>query len=436
VLEGLDAVPWKQLTHAYGSAGDVPKLIRAAASADKQTRRDAWHRLYGNLWHQGTIYEATAHAVPFFIELAQSPGVPDRDWILGYLVNLAEGTSYNDVHQHAKHLADRRNASKFQQQRQRELGWVEETRAAVRLGRHAYAALLKDGVPVHRAVAAHLLSLFPQDAQEHIAWLQAHLAASEPDERARAWCVLSVGRLAKHEQTAGAWLNETLQRDGADAVRTAASLGLAWCKGGQLPRAAHELLRKHASDPGPAAALFEHMPWDAGNDVLEHYCSEALGLIRDPGDDSLESLIAAMNEVAAYQAIEIMRSLLGRVFSRRPMARTMTVDRLTADQRAVLEAIASSRKLWYDLSGTVLVTPVIAITNEFALPTNVTRLRAFLDGRLSSDDENWSKPFLPPTKAGIELAARLRSQAKKKWIKERRQKKPSSPSGGGSEQDE
>ena len=125
MLEDLDRVPWKDLTHAYGSAADVPRLIRAVISADEAERRKAWRELYGNLWHQGTIYEATAPAVPFFIELAHNPSVPERDWILGYLINLAEGTSYNDVHQHLIISAEERSAPEFQQQRQRELGWVE-----------------------------------------------------------------------------------------------------------------------------------------------------------------------------------------------------------------------------------------------------------------------------------------------------------------------
>ena len=133
MLEGLDAVLWSDLTHAYGTAGDVPELIRAVTSADESTRRKAWHSLYGNLWHQGTIYEATAHAVPFFIELAGSTSVTEREWVLGYLVNLAGGTSYNDVHQHSGLFADRRNTSEFQRRKQ-ELGWVEATRAAVRRG--------------------------------------------------------------------------------------------------------------------------------------------------------------------------------------------------------------------------------------------------------------------------------------------------------------
>ena len=74
----------------------------------------------------------------------------------------------------------------------------------------------------------------------------------------------------------------------------------------------------------------------------------------------------------------------------------MTADRLSADQRTVLQAIASSEKIWGDLNGRVMVLPVVAIMKEFALPTNVTRLQAFLDGGLTPEDENWSRATLPP----------------------------------------
>jgi hypothetical protein len=313
-------------------------------------------------------------------------------------------------------FADRRSTPEFQRQREQELGWVETTRAAVRRGRQVYATLLEDETPPVRTTAAHLLSLFPRDAKEHVAWLQAHIHAGEPDERTRAWCVLSVGRLAKHDETSVPWLKGVLDSDASEGARIAAALGLAWSKGRQLPHTAYDLLARNASDPGPAALLFEHMPWDEGDEVLQTYCSEALGLIRDPDNDSLDSLIAEMDRIADYQAIEIMRSLLSRVFFGEPMARTVTVDRLSADQRTVLEAVATSKKIWHDLSGRVLVTPAIAVMKEFALPQNVARLQAFLDGRLTPQDEEWSKATLPPTKAGLELAARLRAGAEQ-WMR-------------------
>jgi hypothetical protein len=235
--------------------------------------------------------------------------------------------------------------------------------------------------------------------------------------------------LAKHDGAETSWLNETFTNDKSEAVRLSAALGLAWVEGRGLPRAARDLLIHHASNPGAAAALFENMPWTVREDLLRFYCSEALGLIRNTDDDSLDSLIEAMNLVADYQAIEIMRSLLGRFFHGKQMARTMTVDQLNTDQRTVLKAIASSKKIWHSLSGRVLVTPVIAIMKEFGLPPNVTRLQAFLDGRLTPQDEEWAKATLPPTKAGLMLATRLKSQIEQ-WMQAQSFKRDGKQSGG------
>jgi hypothetical protein len=74
--------------------------------------------------------------------------------------------------------------------------------------------------------------------------------------------------------------------------------------------------------------------------------------------------------------------------------------------RAVASADEPTRQqAWHHLYDKVM--------KEFALPTNVTRLQAFLDGCPTPDDKDWSTAILPPTKAGIELVARLRSQVEK-----------------------
>jgi hypothetical protein len=46
-------------------------------AGDDRRTVTAWH-LCGNIWHQGSVYQTTAHAVPFLIELAAHPLVPDR----------------------------------------------------------------------------------------------------------------------------------------------------------------------------------------------------------------------------------------------------------------------------------------------------------------------------------------------------------------------
>ncbi|MFL5994643.1 MAG: hypothetical protein ACJ736_10060 [Streptomyces sp.] len=61
----LDLVQWHALTHAYGSAEDVPELIRSLYQNDDEAADEAIYELYGNIHHQGTVYSASAPAVPF-----------------------------------------------------------------------------------------------------------------------------------------------------------------------------------------------------------------------------------------------------------------------------------------------------------------------------------------------------------------------------------
>jgi hypothetical protein len=81
----------ERLTHAYGSAADVPGLLRALAADDRQARKDAYWELYGNIFHQGTRYPATAPAVPFLLELLADPHTPDRHELLLLLTHLVTG---------------------------------------------------------------------------------------------------------------------------------------------------------------------------------------------------------------------------------------------------------------------------------------------------------------------------------------------------------
>lgn len=70
MFEGLDQVDWASLKHAYGPANDVPEMLRQLASTDPGKRDAALHAAYGNIFHQGTRYEATPKAIPFLIEIA------------------------------------------------------------------------------------------------------------------------------------------------------------------------------------------------------------------------------------------------------------------------------------------------------------------------------------------------------------------------------
>lgn len=71
-------VGWEELYHAYGPAGDVRAQLVAVIAGDDQARQEAWWSLWGNIHHQGTIYEATVPAVPILFGIARWRVHPDR----------------------------------------------------------------------------------------------------------------------------------------------------------------------------------------------------------------------------------------------------------------------------------------------------------------------------------------------------------------------
>jgi hypothetical protein len=91
MLEGLDKIDWKKLEHAYGEASDVPQFIRNLASEDSDLRDQALYELYGNIFHQGTRYQATPYAIPFIFELIRETNVPDKAELIKFTVDLALG---------------------------------------------------------------------------------------------------------------------------------------------------------------------------------------------------------------------------------------------------------------------------------------------------------------------------------------------------------
>ncbi|WP_257135648.1 HEAT repeat domain-containing protein, partial [Streptomyces sp. b94] len=85
----LDAQPWASYTHAYGSAEDVPGHLRALAADDDAAADEAQSELYGSILHQGSVYEASAKAVPFLARTAAA-GIRTTEVLL-LLGGIAEG---------------------------------------------------------------------------------------------------------------------------------------------------------------------------------------------------------------------------------------------------------------------------------------------------------------------------------------------------------
>jgi hypothetical protein len=194
VLERLDDVDWARVCHAYGPATDVPDQIRDLCAADPDRREKArWH-LYGNIFHQGTRYEATAYAVPFLLEVLADPELTDKAELVLLLAAIAVG--YDEywlpdglpIAEHRRRAEggamllaaaphpgddgfdeDEGDAAYIEalsaQEQESMLAYVAvAAHDAVRQGVPLFRELLRHRDPGLRTVAAYALGWFPEDA--------------------------------------------------------------------------------------------------------------------------------------------------------------------------------------------------------------------------------------------------------------------------------
>jgi hypothetical protein len=270
-LSGVDDVPWDRLHHAYGTADDVPDLLRALRSSDEETRSQAHYRLRGNIYHQGTRWEASSHAVPFLVELAVDPGTPQRALVvqLVRIVGLGDVRDEDlpfhaaDAFQAADDATDAQVARMVAVLYDEELD-LEEIPDDVQIAIDArwrrdcyqsaaehvatYRAWLVDDDAEVGARAAELLAWFPADETTVAA-----LVNDPPHAMVRASANLTLAHLPKPDQDVDSYLTAQLGSDD-ELVRRTAAVALAYRLGRSLPDAAAEVLTEPPTrKPYPAA---------------------------------------------------------------------------------------------------------------------------------------------------------------------------------------
>ncbi len=78
----LESHRWSQLSHAYGSATDIPAMLRALRTLpSSEGKNEPWFSLWSALAHQGDVFESSYAAVPHVVEaLAASPEKADASY--------------------------------------------------------------------------------------------------------------------------------------------------------------------------------------------------------------------------------------------------------------------------------------------------------------------------------------------------------------------
>jgi hypothetical protein len=403
-LTGLDSVDWAALQHAYGPAGDVPGQLRALCSPDPAERHKALDDLYGNIFHQGSRYPASAAAVPFLARMAADPALPGTPETLELLASLAIG--YDEAHLPAGvAIADwRREVEEFLARDPEEIraeldAWVEaaadegERRSrdfrrsmfdherqcesaqaelgaydAVRRELPGLLPLLDDAEPAVRTATAYLLAWFPEEAGETLPRLL-RLLDAEREPVVLATALVAAGLLGGGELV-GRLRDFLTARE--PVVRWAAAtalarLGAAGAAGAVSVEVLTELAAVEDEVPGTGSL---RVPFHEGD--LRGCAAASLVLLADrfPGE-ALDAVTGALAGTSGPASFPVAEAALRLAFGAPGQGGVGAFEELGEGQRRLVRVLAGlGKETWQWVN-------LLALVRSWGLPTPRDALRAY-----------------------------------------------------------
>jgi hypothetical protein len=395
VLDGLDRVDWARLTHAYGVATDVPDQIRALHSADPAARQQALYDLYGNIFHQGTRYEATAYAVPFLLEALADPTRDDRAEMLRLLSGIATG--YDEGWLPAAFpIAEYRRAAEGgdallaaaphpgdddydddtgDYEYVETLTAEDQTRLYTHIELAAYDAV-RAGIPLLRSLlfqtgaavrigAAYALAAFGEDAAGSLPALAAAADPHPADPRDPAFAatlIVAAGLLGGRPDPAALGHPDASLRWGA-AVASAA-------------------IDRHDTSAAVVAELIAQLAAERDDRVpflggdRAGYAAIALGQVGPPYPDAVfDGLLARVPHISGPAALNLVGAALRQAFPAGRLAADTPFGTLDDRQRRLVSALAGSPSTW-QISGMEFGNFTLLV-GSYGLPVSCAKLAAY-----------------------------------------------------------
>lgn len=237
MFAGLDDIDWESLSHAYGSAGDVPGWVRGLVDSDPAVREESLDAMYGAVHHQGDIYESTVATVPYLIEALTVPGLPGRAGIAELLASIAHLGEWPD-----EATLDEDRAEMFRQNKRANAIAVAAAPALVRLA--------DDADPVVRAAVPKLLVAIAAAIPDLVDVLIG-LLGTEEDAGVRRVLFDALGDLELDDDAVGCLLG--LARSGPPSTALAALITVARSDPYRVPLdGVPELVDRAYAEEGPA----------------------------------------------------------------------------------------------------------------------------------------------------------------------------------------
>lgn len=379
-LENLDNINWAGMNHAYGPATDVPDQLRAMASGNAKTQRKAIKSCYSNIYHQGTVYEATAYAVPFIVEILETtPDEKLKPEILDLLYHLSHGYSYIDVHQHIDwaYNQETRESDEFKAELQRELSWVKAAYEAVADYYEVYLRFLESDDDKTKMMAVVLLSGLHTKSDEVLPRLLVVLEAeSNPEIQSVILSALPALAQDRQEQI-GAAIIPYLTAD-SSLARLFSAASMIRLRGNDAPPVVLEILGDAFAN-AEVKDGYNDLYWVDGS--LAGYIGMTLCFARLPFVEPIvPKLIEALSYSDWYENTSIIYALLYLVLDKAPLPAGTTGKDLTPLQRDVIAAIAKDGLQGKGAKGeTIRNGDVFILLTDYGLPNSVEGLNALLD---------------------------------------------------------
>ncbi len=361
------------------------------------------YELYGNIYHQGSRYEATAYAVPFLLELVADPATPARHEVIQLLSCLAVGYTPYDIPAKGFPIAEIRNdvaqvpEETWRRWSQAMMDWYEVVSTGQRQPfpltkpegrllerRHVLAAYdaVRAGVPLLLTClddadaevvgeVIHALAWFSEES----ASIRPRLLAIASDDQRPASTV--GGALIALGLVGGAVtqpLADLLDRNlaGPDPDRRwAAAVAWAQLAGDQVPGPAIAELRRWAAirNPDAAETIWGASPSHVALDVLDAFAAPVAEEVRS---DLVAAVLAAQPTSNWHNHFN---GVLGCAFPQMESDHGRGFEELTAAQRAVVAWLVDNPHV-FGSSGPQ------GPLRQHGLPTTHEALRAYagLDG--------------------------------------------------------
>jgi tetratricopeptide (TPR) repeat protein len=367
MLEGLDAIDWTSSKTAYGPATDVPHMLRALDAASADVRAEAFHDAYGNIFHQGTRYPATALAVPFVIELAAQPTPKDLPELLSLISHLVAGY-FGPTH-------GPRNATGAiwgeQVQPMADYGETRELLAAIETAAEPAvplcAKLIAHPNPQVRQAAARVLAGLRQfaDRYEVVPRIEDRFAHDD-DASVRAMLAFALTHLTADPRVV------QLTSDAEPVVQVVATMGAT---------------RRGIATDAMANAL---VTWLSDDELAEDYndlhfhsdglASDIAALLPSLGQDRLAPALPMLFEKLArsrdFGAVALLRAALVGTFGDAPGPDDAST--LTALQRELLVSLANNQGFW-------MLGNALNVLNDHHLPSERSEMAEFLGIEVVTD---------------------------------------------------